>query len=126
MSTRNSDPATYDRSPIEMTVEDGHEKSAVVRVVGAVDEDAAAQFESQLRDQLNPAGSLVRLVVDLSAVESMATDGLTALLEVEKSCFARSVRLCLVSCSPPVMELIESAGLTGHFRHYSAVAEVTA
>lgn len=126
MRTRNSDPATYDRSPLQMTVEDGFENIAVVHVAGAVDAETAAQLETQLRDHLNPAGSLVRLVVDLNGVESMAPDGLTSLLEVERCCFARSVRLCLVSCSPPVMELIESAGLTGHFRHYSTVAELTA
>lgn len=125
MPTRNSDPATDDRNRLEMTVEDGFQNSAVVRVAGAVDAHTAAQLESQLRDPLNPTGSLVRLVVDLSAVESMAPDGLTALLEVERCCFARSVRLCLVGCSPPVMELIESTGLTGHFRHYLTVAELT-
>lgn len=34
------------------------------------------------------------------------------------------MRLCLVSCSPPVAELIDAAGYGDHFRCYSAVAEV--
>ncbi len=127
MLTRNTDQArTGLVRPLELSVGDGGQAAAVVHVAGEIDADAAVQLEAQLRDQLNPASRLRRLVVDLSAVESMVPDGLNVLLAVEKCCFARSVRLCLVDCSPPVLQLLETAGLGDHFRQYSMVAEAKA
>lgn len=124
MPEDDSGRAPQDR-PLELTVEDARQDSALIHVAGEVDADTAPQLEAQLQDQINPVGHLRRLVIDLGAVERMSSDGLTVLLGVQRCCFARSVRLCLVDCSPPVMQVLESAGLTDTFRRYSTVAEAT-
>ncbi len=120
------DERTSPDRPLELTVEDGCRDSALVHVSGEVDADTAPQLEARLQDQINPAGRLRRLVIDLGGVESMSSDGLSVLLGVQRRCFARSVRLCLVDCSPPVMQLLESAGLADSFRRYPTVAAATA
>lgn len=98
----------------------------LVHVSGEVDTRTAEDLDSLLHTELDSAASLRRLVVDLGGVEFMTREGLTVLLGVEKCCFARMVRLCLVACQQPVLQLLHAAGLSDHFRHCMTVAEATA
>lgn len=120
----DADRPSSDR-PLELTVEGVRRDSALVHVSGEIDAATAPELEARLQDQINPVGNLRRLVIDLGGVESMTPDGLSVLLGMQRRCFARSVRLCLVNCSPPVVRQLESAGLAESFRRYATVAEAT-
>lgn len=97
----------------------------VIRLAGCIDENSAEELESMLLTQFDWASDLRRLVVDLGDV-SMSAAGLDALLNVERRCLARSVRLCLVDCHESVLAALCAAGLGGHFCHYLDVAHAAA
>ena len=62
------------------------------------------------------------VVVDLAAVTFMDSSGLAVLVQARQQCQGSCRRLLLVHPSPPVIRLLEVAGLDGWFGLREAVA----
>jgi anti-anti-sigma factor len=87
------------------------QRTAHVRVSGALDLSGACDFDDALRrvERDRPQ----RLVLDLSALEFLDSAGLARILALRRRCRRAQRQLVLVDGPPVVQRLFGLAGLTG-------------
>lgn len=108
---------------IDIAVQDT-DGAAVVTVRGEIDMQTTTALAEALHQAMHRGTDLV--VVDLDAVEFLASPGIVTLLEARRAAEQQRCRFRLAGGSRPVYRPIEAAGLVEAFDRYPSVAEAIA
>ena len=93
--------------------------AGVIAVSGDIDSHNVDQFRAAADAALKAASSL--LVIDLTAVETLDSTALGALLDVRRAAALRDLDVSLVYDDPVVERIIEVAGLDDAFHRSTSV-----
>lgn len=111
---RGSTPAGSAFGPLRVRVVRPGDGVVVVQVLGELDLAAQHLLAEPIRQRL--AGTTTMVVLDLSQINFINSDGVCALLELCRLAEARHKELVLVS-SPIVDRLLRLLGLADRFHH---------
>ena len=101
-----------------------HGGYAVVRLTGELDIATVDDLRQHVRTAREKYGE--RIILDLTDLEFMDSQGLSAIIEVHKSVTAAAGRLALVSPRPIVRRTLEITGLTRRLDIVDTVEEAAA
>ncbi len=93
----------------------------VVHADGHMTETAAAELLGQVQNELRPRPRNV--VLDLSAVESIAAGALPYVFRIQRETHAGATRLILAGRSAPVQRLLEKTNVIGALEHAADTEE---
>lgn len=98
--------------PLEVLSRHPGEGTVVIEVHGALDAAGATRFAESMRNGLSTAS---KLVIDLSKLSFVSTDGIVVLLEAEHRALVRSIPLVLVTGNRLVDRLLALLEVTDRF-----------
>lgn len=126
---RGSSPTGHGRARLDGTLEfavgaHAHDPDTVlITVEGDVDLHSVSRLEQVLEGA--SAGSATRVVLDLTEVTLFDSSAIHALLVARSSAVERETKVVIVCANPPIVRVLEVAGITELVPVHSSLTQAT-